>query len=65
MSDRQLLEYVAEEVRNIREKQEQHSVAIAEVKTDVKHLRGKVAGISSFIGVCFGYVFSFFTSGHK
>jgi len=63
-SDRQLLEYVATEIRIVRDKQELHSVAIAEVKKDVLHLRGKVAAVSSLIGAVVGY-FGSFLSGHK
>lgn len=63
-SNRQLLEYVVTEIRTVREKQETHSVAIAEVKKDVLHLRGKVAAVSSLIGAVVGYFGSLIT-GHK
>lgn len=63
-SDRQLLEYMATEIRTVRDKQELHSVAIAEVKKDVGHLRGKVAAVSSVIGASIAFVFNIFT-GHK
>lgn len=63
-NEREWRQFMVDEMRLVREKQDIHSVQIAEVKSDVKGLRGKVAGISSFIGACVGFILNSIM-GHK